>query len=65
MNYTVAQAAEYLAVSESRVRYLAKVGKLRGRKFGRAWQFTRAQLDRWKNAPVGKPGPKKRPSKPR
>ena len=41
---TAAQAAEYLAISESLVYTLLKKRQLKGRKIGRSWRITKARI---------------------
>ena len=47
------EAADYLGVTRQAVNALARRGGV-GRQVGRAWVFTRAELDSW----AGKPRPK-------
>lgn len=60
--WSTQQAAEYLCVTRQSVHELAKRGEI-GRQVGRAWVFTRAELDAWLEKPRPKGGrpPKKSP----
>ena len=53
---TSGEAAAYLGVSKQRIHELIAGGKLVGQRAGRFYLFTRAELDRWKNAPKSKGG---------
>ena len=44
---TLAQACEYLQVSERKLRTMVTEKRLPGHKFGRDWRFSRAELDKW------------------
>ena len=44
---TVEEAAEYLRVSPSTVRRMARTGLLPGVRIGRQWRFSRRQLLEW------------------
>ncbi len=46
---TSVQAAEYLGVTRQAVNLMTRQGY--GRRLGRDWFFTRAELDRWKATP--------------
>lgn len=54
---SAADAAERLGVVPSRVRALAKAGRLHGRKVGRHWVFSAPDVDRWasRRKAVGRP----------
>ena len=44
------QAADYLGVTRQAVHALAQRGEV-GRQVGRAWVFTQAELDAWRDKP--------------
>ena len=44
------QAAEYLGVTRQAVHALAQRGEV-GRQVGRAWVFTKSELDTWRDKP--------------
>ena len=48
--WSTQQAAEYLGVTRQAVHALARRGEI-GRQVGRAWVFTRGELDTWLNKP--------------
>jgi excisionase family DNA binding protein len=50
------EAAEYLGISEQRVRELGASGKVSRERFGRFWLYNKFSLDAWKNAPKSKGG---------
>ena len=50
--WSTQQAAEYLGVTRQAIHALTKRGEI-GQQVGRAWVFTRAELDAW----VSKPRP--------
>lgn len=43
--YSKSDAASYLGVSERTIDRWVDAGRLKGRKLGKSWRFTRAQLD--------------------
>ncbi len=47
--YTSIKAAEYLGMTRQTVNLMTKQGY--GRRLGRDWFFTRAELDNWKATP--------------
>ena len=53
--FTVDEAAKYLKIPAPTVRALARSGKLRGRKLGKEWRFTEAQLIAAIEAPSSDP----------
>ena len=57
--WSTQQAAEYLGVTRQAVHALAQRGEV-GRRVGRAWVFTRSELDAWiaKPRPLGGRPPK-------
>ena len=57
--WSTQQAADYLGVTRQAVHALARRGEV-GRQVGRAWVFTRAELDAWidKPRPLGGRPPK-------
>ena len=52
--WSTQQAAEYLGVTRQSVHELAQRGQIGGRRVGRTWVFTKAELDAW----LAKPRPK-------
>lgn len=44
---TIDEVADYLKLPKSTVYKLAQKGELPGRKIGRRWRFSRAQLEQW------------------
>jgi excisionase family DNA binding protein len=58
--WSTQQAAEYLEVTRQAVHALAQRGEI-GRQVGRAWVFTRGELDAWlsKPRPLGGRPPKR------
>jgi len=48
--WSTQQAADYLGVTRQAVHALARRGEV-GRQVGRAWVFTRAELDHWRDKP--------------
>ena len=44
---TPCEAAEYLKLNVRTIYYLAKKGKLPGRKVGKRWRFKKDVLDKW------------------
>ena len=58
---TTAQAAEFLKLSEKRVRELALAGRLKGQRIGRDWLFEPEELKRFKKLDRPRGWPKGRP----
>src|SRR5687768_12451989 len=48
--WSSSQAAAYLRTTRQAVQALARSGEV-GRRVGRAWAFTRAELDAWRDRP--------------
>lgn len=57
---TSIEVAEYLGLTEGRVRQLTREGLLKGTKVGRDWVYTRADVDEFRDSPRPRPG---RPAK--
>ncbi len=63
--WSTQEAADYLGVTRQAINALARRGEV-GRRVGRAWVFTQAELDAWINKPrpLGGRPPKQRAESP-
>lgn len=55
---TLVEAAVPLGVSPETLRSQIRYGRLRARKVGRDWHVTRAEIERYRAASLGQPGPR-------
>jgi excisionase family DNA binding protein len=58
---TTEEAARIIGVTTNHVRYLAKLGTIESRRFGRSWMINRASAEAYA-ATERRPGPKPRES---